>query len=117
MMNRPGASVVRGRDPRCSREVAVTTAPPRGRLSGPVTVPVMMSVVAPTWPAAGRDARGASSSTSGSQRGYGRRVMRASRAGGIRSVRSWQRLAQDPGGDLLGVEVRDRADEIGRAHV
>jgi len=48
IVNRPRASVVRDRDTCVSSDVACTTTPPRGWLSGPVTVPVMMSVVAPT---------------------------------------------------------------------
>ena len=54
MVNRPRASVVRWRDTWVSRDVACTSAPARGWLSGPVTVPVMMSVVVPTWAAAVR---------------------------------------------------------------
>src|SRR3989442_891367 len=61
MVNRPRASVVRWRDTWVSRDVACTTAPARGWLSRPVTVPVMMSVVVPTWVAAVRGRENANS--------------------------------------------------------
>src|SRR2546430_2998971 len=56
VVNRPGASVVRCREIWVSSEVAWTTAPASGWLSGPVTVAVMMSVVAPTCAVALRGA-------------------------------------------------------------
>src|SRR2546423_12695756 len=59
MVNRPCASVVRWRDTCVSSEVAWTVAPAIGWLSGPVTVPVMISVVEPTWAVAGRGATSA----------------------------------------------------------
>src|SRR6059036_1110130 len=61
MVNRPRASVVRWRDTWVSRDVACTSAPARGWLSRPVTVPVMMSVVVPTWGAAARGRANANS--------------------------------------------------------
>src|SRR3989441_7101433 len=61
MVNRPRASVVRWRDTWVSSDVACTTAPARGWLSRPVTVPVMMSVVVPTWAAAVRGTANANS--------------------------------------------------------
>ena len=48
MVNRPRASVVCWREIWVSSDMAWTTAPASGWLSGPVTAPVMMSVVAPT---------------------------------------------------------------------
>ena len=48
MVNRPCPSVTRCREACVSSEIAWTTAPASGWLSGPVTVPVMMSVVLPT---------------------------------------------------------------------
>ena len=49
IVNRPRASVVRVRATSLSSEITWTCAPGTGALSGPVTTPVMMSVVAPTW--------------------------------------------------------------------
>src|SRR6266702_6916061 len=56
IVNRPRGSVVRWRDSWVSTETASTTAPASGWPSGPVTMPVMMSVVTPTWDAAVRGA-------------------------------------------------------------
>ena len=48
MVNRPRASLVAWREIWVSSETARTNAPASGWLSGPTTVPVMMSVVVPT---------------------------------------------------------------------
>src|SRR2546427_5555211 len=94
MVNRPRASVVRCRDTRVSKEVAVTTAPARGWLSGPVTVPVMISVVVPTCASAGCAAAIATSTTIPKRR-RGRsssRTIRATTRGRlILASRSWFR--------------------------
>ena len=66
MVNRPRASVVRWRDTWVSKDIACTTAPARGWLSGPVTVPVMISVVVPTWLAAVRGRANANRNASAS---------------------------------------------------
>src|SRR5205807_850298 len=51
---RSEASVAAWREPCVSRDVISTGAPASGWLSGAVTVPTMISVVAPTWPEAVR---------------------------------------------------------------
>src|SRR5690348_6752624 len=68
MVNRPWASVLCWRDTWVSREIAWTMAPESGWLSGPKTVPVMMSVVEPTWAAAGASRGGAAAVSSDSRR-------------------------------------------------
>src|SRR5437867_10044780 len=68
MVKRPFASDVRWRETRVSTDVATTTVPARGWLSGPVTLPVMISVVAPTWAAAERQATAAVKRVSATRR-------------------------------------------------
>src|SRR6184192_4018106 len=73
MVKRPRASVVAWRVIWVSTERACTSAPASGWLSGPTTVPVMISVVVPTC-AAARDA--ASESASARSSGDGRARIR-----------------------------------------
>src|SRR5437773_9817006 len=92
MVNRPRASVVCWRDTWVSTEIAWTMAPESVWLSGPKTVPVMISVVEPTWAVAGRSGPAALSSSGSKTRqradgdtqeyGLGRRRAGAQGGGG-----------------------------------
>src|SRR5881275_1932575 len=111
MVKRPFASDVRGCETRVSTDVATTTAPGRGWLSGPVTLPVMISVVAPTWAAAGPGINAARRKTSGQTRrdlrlAAGRRTQNV-RGGGISMGSRLQHRVQGTG-RARGTSVRPR---------
>src|SRR2546427_10266054 len=111
MVKRPFASDVRCRETRVSTDVATTTAPARGWLSGPVTVPVMISVVAPTWAAAGPGINAARRKKSGQTRrdlrlAAGRRTQNG-RGGGISMGSRLQHRGQGTG-RARGTSVRPR---------
>src|SRR5437867_3912014 len=106
---RSDASVGSWREPPVSRDVTSTVAPPSGWLSGPVTVPTMMSVVAPTWLDAVRGTGSASraSRTSGPTRASGGVTLWSRRRAADRKARLGRGPRRD--GDDLGVGARKAA--------
>src|SRR2546425_9641298 len=98
MVKRPFASDVRCRETRVSTDVATTTAPARGWLSGPVTLRVMISVVAPTWAAAERQATAAVKRVSATRRAVTTGApFTVSSSGSRRTPPCWGRRRPPPG--------------------
>src|SRR2546427_1821329 len=98
MVKRPFASDVRCRETRVSTDVATTTAPARGWLSGPVTLPVMISVVAPTWATAERPATAAVKRVSATRRAVTPGApFTVSPSGSRRTPPCWGRRPPPPG--------------------